>query len=72
MDIADIASNLEIQATQQALQDAKDKPYEKRNRSSTCLYCHNSLDKHVINFCDSDCKSDYEYEQRIKRNQGLI
>jgi len=72
VDIVDLASKLESENLQHALNIAKNKSYDKMVRSTKCLYCNSELESGKINFCDADCKADYDYEQLIKRNQGLI
>ena len=34
-----------------------------------CYYCNSELNSHML-FCDSECREDYEIEQKARRRNG--
>lgn len=72
MDIADIAAKVEAENLRIALERIKYNDVKKMGKSKNCLFCDSELEEGKVNFCNYDCKDDYDYEQSIKRNQGLI
>lgn len=65
-DIIDTANDAAELFLADSIASTKHKPLP---LTGNCHYCGEEVDAH---FCDKDCASDYEYEQNIKRKQGLL
>jgi hypothetical protein len=64
-DLADEASKHDF--TEEILSRHRNSAPANAVRRGACLYCEETLAADQI-FCDTDCKTMYEREQRIKKN----
>ena len=55
---------------QEAMNNAKKLVGDKIQPKGECYNCEEPLDNPDQLFCDSDCRNDFEFEQRIKERNG--
>lgn len=67
-DFADHAQALEMAFTEASITNTLNRG-KKLSVDGSCHYCGDKVDGRL--FCDVDCLKDYEYEEEIKRKQGL-
>lgn len=68
MDVCDEAAQIERLQLQQAIINQQAK--EKIHSTGYCLYCGEKVEDGRL-FCSKECRDDYEYEEQVKRRQGL-
>lgn len=68
MDVCDEAAQIESFQLREALRNQNSKT--KLRPTGYCHYCGEKIKNDVL-FCSKECRDDYEYEEQIKRRQGL-
>lgn len=68
-DEADVAAEFEQSfiAHSNAVRKAAYKPL---SATGHCHYCTDTLDEPGAKFCDDRCRADYEFEQKVRGQQG--
>ncbi|QGH72805.1 MAG: DNA-directed RNA polymerase subunit alpha [Podoviridae sp. ctLUJ1] len=65
-DIIDAASRQELFSLNTAINNARNNTAHKLPKIGLCHYCLEKVEKGKL-FCDIECSSDYELEQKRKR-----
>lgn len=68
-DFADYAQALEMTFTETSIQNTLSQN-KKLTPTGSCYYCGSEVGSDET-FCDSDCLKDYEYEEAVRKKQGV-
>jgi hypothetical protein len=68
-DVADHATEMEERLRGYEIQKVREQTKVSTKHTGACLYCGSVVESPKL-FCDTDCRTDYEFEQKMKKING--